>query len=163
MIPISPEPEALESRLRYVLSNTVKENLVARVTDWEGLHCAQALIDGKPLAGIWYARAEEYEAKRQADRRAERRGTALDEISRGAFMKPYELKLAPLPCWQNLSTAMIRKRVAQMVAEIEAEAAARHEELGTAPLGMEKIRRQDPLSRPAKSKRSPKPLCHAAS
>ncbi|MCP3960813.1 MAG: hypothetical protein GY719_23460, partial [bacterium] len=47
--------------------------------------------------------------------------------------------------------------------EIEAEAAARHEELGTAPLGMEKIRRQDPLSRPAKSKRSPKPLCHAAS
>ncbi|MCP5040256.1 MAG: hypothetical protein GY944_04450 [bacterium] len=163
MIPISPEPEALESRLRYVLSNTVKENLVARVTDWEGLHCAQALIDGKPMAGIWYARAEEYEAKRQAERRADRRGSAAEEISRGAFMTPYELKLAPLPCWQHLPTAAIRKRVAQMVHEIETVAAARREELGTEPLGMEKIRRQDPLSRTVKSKRSPKPLCHAAS
>ncbi|MCP3996617.1 MAG: hypothetical protein GY722_16400 [bacterium] len=37
-IPISPEPEALVERLRYVLSNTIKENLVARIRDWEGLH-----------------------------------------------------------------------------------------------------------------------------
>ncbi len=28
---------------------------------------------------------------------------------------------------------------------------------------MDRIRNQDPLTRPLKSKRSPKPLCHAAS
>ena len=50
-----------------------------------------------------------------------------------------------------------------MVAEIEAEAAALREELGTEPLGMERIRNQDPFSRSPNSKRSPKPLCHAAS
>ncbi|MCP3963429.1 MAG: hypothetical protein GY719_36800 [bacterium] len=87
----------------------------------------------------------------------------MDEVSRGAFMTPYELRLAPLPCWAHLPTAAVRKKVAQLVAEIEAEAAARHEELGTEPLGMKKIRNQDPLSRAVKSKRSPKPLCHAAS
>ncbi len=27
-------------------------------------HCAEALIDGKPLSGVWYARSEEYEARR---------------------------------------------------------------------------------------------------
>ena len=64
LIPISPETDALVERLHYVLSNTIKENLVATTAEWEGLHCAQALIEGKPLKGIWYARAEEYEAKR---------------------------------------------------------------------------------------------------
>ena len=31
LIPISPEPDALVERFRYVLSNTIKENLVARI------------------------------------------------------------------------------------------------------------------------------------
>jgi hypothetical protein len=162
-IPISPEPEALESRLRYVLSNTIKEDLVARVSEWEGLHCAEALIDGKPMHGTWYDRSLEYEAKRQAERRAARRGTAVEEVSRGAFMQPYELKLAPLPCWQKLPPAAIRKKVAEMVTEIEAEAAERRKKLGIEPRGMDRIRHQDPLSRPVNSARSPKPLCHAAS
>ena len=162
-VAISPEPEAMIARLKYVLSNTVKENLVASVFDWEGLHCAEALIDGKPLSGIWYARSEEYEARRQAERRADRRGAAVEEIDRGAFMVPYELKLAPLPCWRHLPPAAVRKKVAQIVAEIEEEAAAEREKRGTEPLGMENIRGQDPFRRPMKSKRSPKPLCHAAS
>lgn len=163
LIPISPEPEALLSRLRYVLSNTVKENLVARASQWEGLHSAQALIDGKPMQGIWYDRSKEYEARRQSERRAARRGTPVEEISRGAFMTHYELKLAPLPCWENLSTAAIRKKVAEMMIEIEAEAAALREVLGTELKGMERIRNQNPLHHSPHSKRSPKPLCHAAS
>ena len=163
LIPISPETDALVDRLRYVLSNTVKENLVARVTEWEGLHCAQALIEGKPMKGVWYARTEEYEAKRQAKRRAARRGTPVEEVSRGAFVEHYEVKLAPLPCWATLSPGTVRKRIAQMVAEIEAAAEALRAERGTEPLGMERIRHQDPLNRSVTSKRSKKPLCHAAS
>ena len=162
-IPISPEPDALVGRLRYVLSNTIKENLVARASEWEGLHCAQALTQGKPMTGVWYARAEKYEAKRRAQRRAERSGKPVETLSHGAFMEHYEVKLAPLPCWANLSTATIRKRVAMMVEEIEAKAAALREKLGTLPLGMENIRNQDPLNRSFRSSRSPKPFCHAAS
>ena len=42
-------------------------------------------------------------------------------------MDPYELKSAPLPCWHHLPTAKIRKKVAQMVAEIEEKAAGERE------------------------------------
>ncbi len=78
-------------------------------------------------------------------------------------MEHHEVKLAPLPCWVKLSTATIRERVARMVAEIEAQTAELRAMLGTEPLGMEKIRNQDPLNRSFKSRRSPKPFCHAAS
>ncbi len=78
-------------------------------------------------------------------------------------MTPYELKLAPLPCWPSMPKTQIRKRVAQMVAEIEAAAAEIREELGTEPVGMDRIRHQNPLSRPAGFRPSPKPRCHAAS
>ena len=162
LIPISPEPEALIERLRYVLSNTIKENLVAQISEWEGLHCAEALIDGKPMAGMWYDRAIEYETKRQAERKEARTGKPVERIDRGAFMTPYELKLAPLPCWRKMPAAQIRKRIAEMVDEIETKAAKLREELGTKLLGMETIRNQDPLQRPTRSKRSPKPPCHAA-
>ncbi len=77
-------------------------------------------------------------------------------------MTPYELKLAPLPCWQSLPRAEIRKRVARMVAEIEATAAKLREELDTEPAGMDRIRHQNPLDRPTQFKPSPKPACHAA-
>ncbi len=125
----------------------------------------EALIDGKPLAGMWYDRGLEYEVKRQAERRAARRGTdvAEEKIDRGAFMTPYELKLAPLPCWEHHSSAAIRKKTAQMMAEIEAEAAARREKSGAEVRGMDRIRDQNPLTRSPRSKGSPKPLCHAAS
>ncbi len=116
------------------------------------------------MVGTWTARAKEYEARRQAKRKAARNGRAVQEIKRGAFVQPYELKLAPLPCWANDSTATIRKRVATMVGEIEEEAEAIRAKLGGKPVvGMERIRNQDPMSRPAQCKRSPKPLCHAAS
>ncbi len=161
--PISPEPEAMVERLRYVLSHSVKENLVAGISEWEGPHCAQALIDGKPMSGVWYERSVEYEAQRQAERRAARRGTEVEELDRGAFMTPYELKFAPLPCWQSMPKAKIRKRVIRMVEEIEDAAARKREQSGVEPLGMERIRDQDPLTRSAKSKKSPRPLCHAAS
>ena len=163
MVPISPEPQALVDRLRYVLSHSVKENLVARVADWEGLHCAGALINGKPLAGIWCARSERYDAQRQAERKAARRGCAVEQIDRSDFLKPYSLQLSPLPCWENLSQTVIGERVAEMVAEIETSAADIREKLGYEPVGMERIRNQDPLTRPVESKRSPKPPCHAAS
>ena len=42
-------------------------------------------------------------------------------------------------------------------------AAKLRDELGTKLVGMETIRHQDPLSRPVRSKHSPKPPCHAAS
>ncbi len=108
-----------------------------------------------------YDRALEYEVHRQAERKAARNDTPVEPIKRGDFMTPYELKLAPLPCWRALPRAEVQRRVGRMVAEIETNAAKLREEIGGQIVGMEKIRHQDPLERPAKSKSSPKPPCHA--
>jgi len=46
--------------------------------------------------------------------------------------------------------------------QVGAEAAARQEEKGIAPIGADAIRRQDPHQRPKKTKKSSAPLFHAA-
>ena len=73
------------------------------------------------------------------------------------------LTLDPLPCWKHLTKEERRCRVAALVAEIEAQAAAQREKTGTPSLGADVILKQDPLSRPRHSKHSPVPFCHAAS
>ena len=41
------------SRLAYLLAHGVKEGLVASPYDWPGVHCARALVEGKPVSGRW--------------------------------------------------------------------------------------------------------------
>ncbi len=49
------------------------------------------MIDGKPMPGMWYARTEESEARRQVVRKASRRGTEPEEVDRGEqSMQPAE-------------------------------------------------------------------------
>jgi hypothetical protein len=79
------------------------------------------------------------------------------------FAEPESLRLAPLPCWRHLPAETYRRRVADLVAEIEAEAAARREETGVQPPGPEVVRSQNPHARPMRTKKSPAPSFHAAS
>ena len=67
-----------------------------------------------------------------------------------------------LPCWRDLSAKDYQKRIADLVQQIEAEAAARREATGIEPKGREAILRQSPETRPAKSKKSPAPRFHAS-
>ncbi len=150
-IPITAEPEALEARLRYMIAHSVKENLVERVSHWEGLHCAQALADGVPLHGIWIDRTLLYEARR--------RGKTL---AREEYVKDYFLKLTPLPCWKNLPPAERRRKVQGMIVDAETEAAERRWAKGQSVLGMAAVQAQHPLDRSANLKKSRRPLVHAA-
>ncbi len=129
-----------------------KENLVTSPRLWPGLHCIDALIDGKPLAGIWYDRSAEYEA--------DRRGRDVDPR---AFLAEYALALEPLPCWRHLPAAEYRQRIAEMVYDIEVETARRIFLTGKIPRGPEVIRQQSPLELAIKPKKSPAPFCHAIS
>ncbi len=108
--------------------------------------------EGKPLEGFWRSRSLEYEA--------ERRGKEVDPE---AFIERYTLELDPLPCWRHLPKEEIRRRIAEMVEEIDAEHARRVVLNGRAPLGVEAIRKQHPHSRPEHTKKSPAPAVHAAS
>lgn len=150
---ILSEEEAVQvDRLRYLLSQGVKENLVASPRHWPGLHSALALIEGQPLRGLWYDRTLHWEATRRGE-----------SVEAEAFIKHYELELEPLPCWAHLEAEEYRERVREMVEDIEAQAARRIQSTGIAPLGAEAVLRQSPFERPAEFKSTPSPVFHAAS
>jgi hypothetical protein len=151
-IPVSTEEDAQTGRLRYLLSHGCKEGLVARLSQWPGAHCADALASGRACEGIWFDRRQEW----LAWLRGERRG-------RDAFASQHVLSLAPLPCWRHLPAQAIQQRVVEMIGAIEQEAAARHRDAGGKPLGVAAILRQDPHHLPPEIDRSPAVLFHAAS
>ncbi len=149
---MSDEEEAQVGRLVYVLSHGCKENLVARPQDWPGVHCMNALLTGEPIEGTWFDRTREWEARLHGE-----------EVGARHFAETETVNLAPLPCWQHLAGEQYRERVAEMIEEIIAQAAARRAATGIEPLGAAAILRQHPFSQPTKTKKSPAPLVHAAS
>ena len=149
---VSHEPEAQIARLRYVLAHGVKEHLVARCVDWPGVHAAEALASGASLAGYWFDRT--------AEGKAARRGENCDAYT---YATPETLTFDPLPCWRDLDPGSYRLRVAEMLASIEADAAADRRVRGIAVLGVKAVLRQHPRRRPDRIKRTPRPAVHAAS
>ena len=151
-IPVTGELAAQIERLRYLLAHGCKEGFVLTPGDWPGVHCIDALLHGKPLQGVWFDRTLEFQARRQGL-----------EFGARDFTTTYTVTLSPIPCWRHLSPEQYRKAIAGLIAEIEADARLRQEETRREPAGAEFVRRQNPLSRPARSKRSPAPRVHAAS
>jgi len=151
-IPIENDERAQAGRLRHILSHGVKEGLVGQCAQWPGAHCVTALTEGEQLTGTWYDRTAQYRANRWS-------GETVDEEQ---FAEDEEIVLTPLPCWAHHTEEERRDFVREMIAEIEAEAAAKHRAQGTRPLGVKKILRHHPWERPKRAKRSPRPWCHAA-
>jgi hypothetical protein len=150
-IVVSEEESAQVGRLRYILAHGVKENLVERVLDWPGVHAARVILEDKPLTGYWFDRTQEYAARNRGE-----------EYGRLAYATEETFFLSQLPCWAHLSPEQYRERVASLVEEIEAEARLARLERGLPVMGVGAILRQNPLTRPHKTKKSPAPRFHAA-
>jgi len=144
------DEHALEDRLRYVLSHGLKEGLVGRLCDWEGLHCAQQLADEQPRTFQWFNWTRRWRARGQRDFCAET-GRYDD-----ACAERVELSLEPLPHWEREPPDQRKRRMAQLLAQLESETAS------ATPLGVEAIRAQTTERRPRR-KRSPRPACHVSS
>ena len=151
-IPVSDEEGMQIQRLKYCLANSVKEFLVDRVSQWPGVHSADALVEGAPLAGHWYNRTKGYAARQLRGEKGVR-----DED----FATEEQLVFSPLPCWAHLPETEQRRRVADLIVEIEEEAAQERRRTGKTSLGVEKILSADPHYRPEKVEKSPKPRFHA--
>jgi hypothetical protein len=149
---ISPEEAAQIERLIYVLSHGSKEGLVDSPRQWPGVHAVRALLGEEELKGYWFDRTQEYAARHRRE-----------DFHPLKYATPEILTLDPLPCWKDVPAEERRRRVAALVAEIDAQAAARRETMGTSSLGADAILAQDPHHRPRHSKKSPAPFCHAAS
>jgi REP element-mobilizing transposase RayT len=151
-IVVSGEEAAQVARLKYLLANGCKENLVARPQDWPGVHVARALIQGEDLTGYWFDRTREYAARK--------RGRVFDRLR---YASVETLYLSPLPCWRHLPAEAWRQRALRLIAEVEQETAAQRTRTGSRPLGAAAILRQHPHDRPKEPKRSPAPQFHAFS
>ncbi len=149
-IPVSDEPQAQFARLRYLLEQGTKENLVLAPTDWPGVHSSRAMIEGRTMKGIWIKRKEMWGAKQRGE-----------DVTEADFTEDVELTLDPLPCWRHLDPDAYRARVAEMVDDIERETIARHRKAETVPKGAEWVRRRHPHERPKPGHRSPRPRFHA--
>jgi hypothetical protein len=157
LVVVSDEPAAQIARLRYLLSHGVKEGLVPRPQDWPGIHSVRELLAGKfQMPGVWVDRTALYAALRK-NQRVGRKGS-VREID---FEQPEVLHLSKLPCWAYLADHAYRRAVTELVAGILLE----HRERAATvdPAAIARIHRQDPEHRPDSTKRSPRPLCHAAS
>ena len=149
-IPVSDEPQAQIARLRYLMSQGTKENLVAAPTDWPGVHASRALVEGRNMKGIWVHRREMFRARQRGN-----------EVNEADFTDDVELVLEPLPCWQHLEADAYRSRIQEMVDDIEGETIARHRSAETVPKGASWVQRRHPHERPKPGHRSPKPRFHA--
>jgi hypothetical protein len=151
MIVVTCEEAAQVERLKYLLAQGCKENLVERVRDWPGVSSAGALLESKPLIGHWIDRTGEYAARRHGKKPDPSRFT-IEET----------LVLAPLPCWRHLSGEVYRERIFELVDQIERECSAERMRTGAKPLGPRAILAQHPHHRPEAVAKSPAPLVHAA-
>jgi REP element-mobilizing transposase RayT len=115
---VTPEEGAQVERLQYLLAQGCKEGLVARPQDWPGAHAVRALLGEETLEGLWFDRTQEYLARR--------RGQAFEYLD---YATRESLELAPLPAWRHLAPEAYRERIAGLVADLVAEAAADREGL----------------------------------
>lgn len=109
-----------------------------------------ALLDGRPLRGIWFDRTREYEARRCGQR-----------PTKYEFAEQESLELSPPPVWDDLDPKLRREAVEALLREIESEARADRKASGRSPMGIRHVLRQDPHDRPGRMHRSPAPRFHA--
>ena len=132
-------------RLRYILAQGPKSNLVASPRDWPGACSTRALLGDMTIPAVYRS----LDARRRNARRPNPRPDA--ELAHDVA-----ITLAPLPVWADLDPAALRAKHAALVAEIEAEHA------GATVLGVAHLIAEDPDATPAtKLERSPAPACHA--
>jgi hypothetical protein len=108
-------------------------------------------LEDEPLEGYWFDRTLEYAARR--------RGKKHERLE---FATRYAVTLSPLPCWAHLSAEQQRRRITDVVSEIELGTARRRTETDRVPPSPDVIRRLNPHEQLQMSKKSPAPL-HAVS
>ena len=140
---------ALVARLRYVMSQGVKEGLVASVLDWPGASANPGLLGDMKVRGTWV----DQDGLRAARRRR-------PQTSAKEFTSHPVLELSPIPCWSHLGPEELRARHRQLADEIEEDARVARKDAPV--LGVAAVLATDPHSRPSSPEHRPAPACHTA-
>lgn len=148
-IVVSDEEAAQLDRLRYLLSQGVKEGLVATPQEWPGAQSVGAMLGQETLQGTWVDRTAIFWARRWGL-----------EISEADFATTETVRLTPLACFESRSVTSRRAAVSNLVDQTVR--VAKRDRKGRQPLGVAAVLKQHPHDRPAQSERIPAPAFHAA-
>jgi len=141
--------EDVVDRLRYILSNGVKEHLVTRPTRWPGAHCSRALLSGRPDKGSWVDRTALGRLRRSRPEAEESEVTTI-----------YPVKLSRIPCWADLDEETYRCTVLTLCKEIEAAAAQERQGTSRRVVGVKRILGRSAHYIPGRIERKPAPRIH---
>jgi REP element-mobilizing transposase RayT len=142
------DDQALVERLRYILSQGVKDGLVRRCRDWPGLSSLRMLVRGSRRTFLWFGWSKRWTA---------RNDPASTDRFHERWAERETLELTVLPQWAHLPQKRRARRVLELVRDAEREAEGTH----TRVLGRARVLAQHPHYRPARPERSPRPYCHA--
>ena len=137
-----PTPESQVACLSYILSQGVKEDLVAHPQDWPGLHCARALLTGESVKGSWF-QATEYGIAR----RNHRRSASHPTVKKKDFYQSVTVKLTPIPSWSHLNEEERQHLVGELVQSIVDDAAERRKAGGIRVVGRKAVIRMSIFTR----------------
>ncbi len=144
--------EDLVDRMRYLLANSTKEDLVTRPTRWPGAHCAKALCEGRADVGVWVDRTEL--------RRLRFNSKPIERVTESNASTYYRVRLDKLPCWAKLSDEQYRGLIVCLCKDIAEQAALKRRADGGQVVGVKRLLRFSPHHRPDKIEKSPAPPVH---
>jgi REP element-mobilizing transposase RayT len=150
-IPVLTDTSA-EERLRYMLSNSTKEDLVTKPILWPGAHSARALCSGKNDVGRWISHTQLSSLNRNRPDN--------DQASEEEATTYYEVKLSKLPHLRHKTDKEYRQYCRRICREITRAAVKERKETGGDVMGVEKILNAHPHDRPATLSKSPAPPIH---
>lgn len=153
-IPVLDDAAAVE-RFEYLLRNSCKECLVSNPLEWPGATCVRALVFGETVRGKWINETEFSRARRRWKRVGEEAGEP-EPVARD-FTHWFDVPVHPIRCWRDKPEVERRQLCSEIVDRIASEMA------GVDVVGVERLRAQNPFSRPRRSSHSPEPKCHASS
>ena len=131
---------AVVDRMKYILSNSVKEGLVKHPRYYPGVHCYRHLVEGRPLHGVWVNRTSMHT------------DPGLTEADASESLT---LKLSRLPCYEDMSHLAYRDFIKGLTNEMLSET-----DRPNKALGQKRILNQDPLHSLTQTSKTPAPLCH---
>jgi hypothetical protein len=148
-------------RLEYLLSNSVKEHLVAKVKHWPRIHSGKTLLEGREfLVGKWIDRTKKRRLEAEAQgKKAKAEGK---KVQRKDYTSTLTVKLEQLPCWADLPRGEYLARIEEIIRRVESEAQVERELREIGVVGAEAICLRNPQTRPNEVESSPAPLVHAA-
>ena len=136
------DDDAALERMKYIMSNSVKEGLVKHPRYYPGVHCYRHLVEGRPLHGIWVNRSLMH---------------TDPGLSEAYASEGLALTLSRLPKYEEMSVIayrdLIKALTNDMLSEIDKPAKV---------LGQKRILNQNPLTMSARPRKTPAPLCHTS-